>query len=323
MEFFEFNEIISTMAYLSLGFIAVEIYLSINKLWKRKHEKIVAESISIGAKLISLIPVTVFTIDFALSQKWASFTSYLLFIFSVLMQIAIGSGLWVAGGRKKGFWTLFGQSLEQESKEIGDLAKSLFSPNHADKIIEILVRAANIDEVLDKREKEFIQSFAENWNIAFSWDHFKVLDSEKHLNLDQIRQCVLDYLDTHPPVNQAKQLLDVLNMLVKIDDEVSSKEEMMMEEIEGLIGHYVNQTDENADFHVAIVPQNEQQETAIVSLLPKAVKRQVAGGHAYLIGPFYSQKYAEIVCDRYRAFEFFSVSLLSELTEKKMDEVSL
>ncbi len=114
----DFKDIINTMTYLSLGFISVEIYLSLNKLWKRKHEKMVAESISIGAKLISLTPALIFTIDFALSDKWASFMSYLLFLFSVLVHIAVGAGIWVVGRKKTGFWKLFGQSLKQESKAI-------------------------------------------------------------------------------------------------------------------------------------------------------------------------------------------------------------
>jgi len=314
----EFKEIINTMTYLSLGFIAVEIYLSLNKLWKRKHEKVVAESISIGAKLISLTPALIFTIDFALSEKWASFFSYVLFLFSVLVQIAIGAGIWVVGKHKTGFWKLFGQSLQQESKEVGDLAKALFQTNHAQLIIEILVRVAQVDDFLDNREKKFIQAFAQNWNISFSWESYAYIKKEN--NVDKVRNCISQYLQTAPPLQQAQQLLDVLKMLVKIDDEISNKEEMLIEEVEGLVGNYLNNQAESACFKVAIVPQNFEQEQAIRVLLPKAALEKVAGGSAYIVGTFYSQRYAEIVCNRYRNFQFFSVAVFSTSKSEELEK---
>ncbi len=316
----DFKDIINTMTYLSLGFIVVEIYLSLNKLWKRKHEKMVAESISIGAKLISLSPALIFTIDFALSGKWASFMSYLLFLFSVLVHIAVGAGLWVVGRQKSGFWKLFGQSLQQERKEVGDLAKALFHNNRADLIIEILVRIAQVDNFLDTREKRFIQAFAQSWHIDFDWKNYE--DIAKENNLDKIRDCVKEYLDGFPPLPQAQQFLDVLKMLVKVDEEISQMEEMILEEIGGLIGNYVNNQQKTACFQVAIVPQSSEQEQAIQTLLPKATCENVAGGHAYIVGTFYSQGYAEIICNRYRSFQFFSVAVFSDLNQKDLVEAS-
>ena len=45
MELFE--KVISLLAFLSIGFSLTEIYLTANQKWKRKHERVVADSISV------------------------------------------------------------------------------------------------------------------------------------------------------------------------------------------------------------------------------------------------------------------------------------
>ena len=60
----------SLLVYGSSGFVVAEIYLTLNKLWSRKHEPQVVESISPMSKLVGLVPVTVFAIDGLMRQLW-------------------------------------------------------------------------------------------------------------------------------------------------------------------------------------------------------------------------------------------------------------
>ncbi len=37
-----FQKVISVLAFLSIGFSLTEVYLTVNQIWKRKHERAVA-----------------------------------------------------------------------------------------------------------------------------------------------------------------------------------------------------------------------------------------------------------------------------------------
>ncbi len=311
------------MVYFSVLLMAVEIYLTLNKLWKRKHERVVAESISISAKLISLFPISVFTSDFLLKTFTSgnpetylpNIVSNFMLIFFILLQIAIGAGIWVAGQRHKSFFTLFKAALRLEKEEVGDLANSLFHPNSAEKILKVISMVAVADGHLDEKEKSFIKSFADSWSLDVD---FKALEKEAKpdVNLDMVRQSMVDFLGETPPKELAMQLVDVLNLLVKIDGNVSAKEEMMLEELTGLVNRYIGgENDKSRMMYVAVVPQSVDQEKSIVNLVPKLIKRPIAGGYAFVTGPFFSEKYAQIICEEYRAFHFFSVAVLMDLEE--------
>ena len=60
---------------------------------------------------------------------------------------------------------------------------------------------------------------------------------------------------------------------------------------------------------IAIVPQSNEQEKAIVTLLPKLIKKDITGGYAYVDVPFFSKKYATEVMKQYINFNFFTVIL--------------
>lgn len=311
------------MVYVSVLLMAVEIYLSLNKLWKRKHERVVAESISISAKFVSLFPVFVFTCDFLLKTVVKDTTEFIpnilsnfMLIFFICVQVAIGAGIWVAEQRHKSFWTLLKAALKLEKEEVAALANALFHPNSAEKILKVISMVAVADGHLDEREKIFIKSFADSWGVSVD---FKALEREAHpdVNLDMVRQSMVDFLGESPPTELAMQLVDVLNLLVKIDGNVSDKEEMMLEELTGLVNRYVNSVENKSGgakmLYVAVVPQSPDQEKSIVNLIPKLVKKQIAGGYAFVTGPFFSDKYAQIICEEYRAFSFFSVAVVMDL----------
>lgn len=303
-----FKSIISFVAYASLGFTFMEVYLTLNKLWKRKHERKVAESISITGKFIGFFTSSVFVLNFAFSQHWQGAINSFFWVFAAIIQIFIGAGVWVTGQRKTNFWDLVKRSLKLERKEAADLAKSFFRPSQAHKVIEILSKVAMIDEVLDNSEKEFIQQFAESWNIHFDWEEFtRENGKDNPITFSELRDSMVEYLYTLPPTDQVSQLGDVLNMLVRIDGVVSEEEELILEELMGLIKQYEEEDPSTVLYSIAVVPQTSEQEKAILKTMPTLRKSQVAGGQAFLIGPFHSQKYAQIVCNKYRMHRCFSV----------------
>lgn len=308
MEFFK--SFIGIMAYASLGFTVAAAYLKINKIWKRKHNAEVADSVSIVGNVIYVIPLSFFALNYIFIAHWQGLIDSVIWIASGIVYILIGSRLWVQSHRHKTFWTRLREVLKLERSEVGDLAKSFFRPSGAEIILNILAHFAYIDRKLTVREKEFIQSFVDTWHMKFDWnEHSRLAVDDQPVIFVKTRQNVEHYLDTSPPVKQVSQLIDVLHVLAKIDESVSAQEKLILEEVDGLLFSYLDASDEPARFAVVIAPQNDDQDSAIATLLPDVQKSEVAGGSGYMIGSYYSQDYADMICNQYRALGFFTIEI--------------
>jgi len=302
------QKVIYVLAFVSLGFSFAEVYLKLNKLWTRKHETVVAESISVTAELMGMLPGLIYALNYFFERQWQGMLDELSYLVLGGFTILIGIKLWVEGERKKGLWTLLKEALQQDREEAGNLAKSFLKPSGAQKIIKILGQIALIDEVLDPREKEFIQSFADNWNIDFDWEELtsKRTDSS-NVSYVNLRQDVADYLATTPPSKQVSQLKDVITALVNIDEEVSEQEQLILGELNGLFSLYLDKHHNLEVYHVVVVPRSDRQEEVIATSFPELSQYSVIDGHAYHSGPFYSKQYAQIICEQYRSLNLFGI----------------
>jgi hypothetical protein len=314
MEFFK--SFIGIMAYASLGFTVAAAYLKINKIWKRKHNAEVADSVSVVGNVVYLIPLSFFALNYIFIAHWQGLIDSVIWIASGIVYILIGSRLWVQSHRHKTFWTRLQEVLKLERSEVGDLAKSFFRPSGGEIILNILAHFAYIDRKLTVREKEFIQSFADTWHMKFDWnEHSRLAVDDQPVIFIKTREKVEHYLDTSPPVKQVSQLIDVLHVLSKIDESVSAQEELILEEVDGLLLSYLNASDAQARFAVVIAPQNDGQDSAIATLLPDVKKSEVAGGSGYMIGSYYSHDYADMICNQYRALGFFTIEIIHDSPE--------
>ncbi len=298
---------VNIIALLAVFLTIFQIYFIINKLWSRKHERLVAESISISAMFISITINLFFAIRNMRDFAYPQFTANLLWIFSSAISVIIGVGFWVSTNRGKSFWKMLRQALNLERQEAGDLAKAFFRPKGADKIMEILERMAMVDEDLDAREKQFIQNFADNWDIEIDWEEIKKYSTETGDKYAKIRSVMKEYLDTFPDEDQVIQLRDVFKLLVSIDDVVTDGEQMILDELEGHIAEYLHNDEEVEMYRVAVVPQSAEQENSIKNLMKELKKEKIAGGYAYLSDCYYSERYAEMLSSQYRGLEIFSV----------------
>lgn len=295
------------IAYLAALLSLMQIYFIINKLWKRKHEKMVADSISISAMFISILINLSFAFKNLQDGGIPQFSANIMWIGASSLSAAIGMGIWVASNRNAGFFNLLIKALNMERKEAADLAKVFFRPSSAEKIIEILGRMAMVDEDLDQREKDFIQSFADHWNIEVDWSDIQKYASESGDRYERIKAAMSDYLKTSPQEEQVNQLRDVFNLLVKIDEVVTSEEQMIIDELEGQIAEYLKKDNTLQIYRVAVVPQSQEQDDAVGKLLQNLKKEKIAGGYAYLSPCYYSERYAEMISSQYRAIHVFSV----------------
>lgn len=302
----EFRAFIRILTMASLVLAAAQVYLTINKLWTRKHERVVAESVSIFGELVGLIPLFFLTLSYILDGQWEGVVDGALWLFAGAITIAIGTGMWVVGKRGRGFWSLMRDAMALERTEVGDLARSFFRPSRADDVLALMARIALVDDDLDDRERAFISKFAEAWGIDFSWDDLAAGDEQTGLRAVELRRAVEDYLATSPPAAQVEQLGDVIIALVNADEQVTSEEELMLDELGGMFSGYIDADTERPRFEVALVPQSDEQDRAIRSVLEGIEKEDVAGGSAYVVGRYFSERYAEMVREQYRMLNVFT-----------------
>jgi hypothetical protein len=316
-----FDRVIEIFTVIAIGISLIEVYLRVNKIWKRKSEKEVAESQSIAGLSIGLFTMVIWLISSIKQGIYLNTIDHIIYTFEIVIFILIGAGIWVKGQERIGFWKLIKKSLKLESKEADYLFKKFFKPSSADAIIKILHQLAMIDDELDPNEQKMIATFAKEWNVEYSpekLDNEVVTPSENRYI--KLKASLNYYLETLPPREQVAQLRDMMNALIQADDKVTGEEELITEELMGMIGKYLNKDEKCCMYHVLIVPQKPEQETTIKTLVPNASRLNVAGGVAYTIGSFYSQKYAEMICNEFRHINFFTIVQIPENGDSFADE---
>ncbi len=296
---------------MSVVVAAASNYLIINKLWSRKDRKEVAESISISAALLGVATGVPFLIQFmVIDQSPAAAIKQAIGLVTGLVFILIGSGLWVSEYRGQGFMRLFAKALKLEGHESRDLFKAVLQPKGAEAILAILHKLATIDRHLHEREIELIRDFAERWKIEAP--PLEAGDVEGSGDLIDLRRSVVEYLEIGPPPAQAAQLMDVMHLFVKADAHVSAEEELALEELSGLIEHYVaGDGAENPIHEVLIVPQSDEQMEAVRMLIPGTEVKVLRGGKVFSVGRFFSANYAEVICQKYIALGLFTTQVRS------------
>jgi hypothetical protein len=304
-----FENLIDTFIWISLLMSVVQVYLQTNKIWKRKHEQVVAESQSIAGLSLLILNCLIWLISYIIKNDIESIIDTSLIILQSVVFLLVGTGLWVRGQRKKGFWTLVKQALKIERKEANYLLKRFFKPQNAEIILDILHQIAMIDEEFDEREKQLIQFFAMEWNIPYSLEQkFKERRESKFENkYVYLRNRLLDYLQRDPPFEQVAQLKDLINEMVLADQKVTEEEKLISDELNGMIDSYLQREAQPQIYQVIIVPQNPKQEEMILEMIPDSQELRTFGGRVFSIGTFYSKAFAEMVCQRFRKFNLFTI----------------
>lgn len=304
-----FEDFIRVWVRIALVLIFFEAYLTINKIWIRKHEQVVSESVSVSAQLLALATGMPFIVLYMMDGSYEGAVSDSVAVLMNLIMIMIGIGFWVEGRRKLGFWSNLKKAMRLERKEASALLDALIKPVGAEQVVKILHGLANIDNQLDERELEFIRAFASKWDIDL--DEFATNDARTKDgfgdSFSELREQVRAYVRMSPPKDQARHLRDVLTSLVEIDGNVSAEEQMMMSELGGIIDDYVGGTT-SAGFAVLIAPQSEAQDVALREILPKHSKEQRLGGEVVRVGQYYSKDYADMVCGWYRNTGYLTIN---------------
>lgn len=306
----QIENLIGLSAWAAVGMSLVAAYLKLNKIWKRKHEREVARSVSIMGNVLDVFPLILLSANYFVVAQWQGLFDATIWIFTGCMMVFIGTGHWVESERRKGIWGLIKQSLAVERREVGYLARLVFYPSQADAIIRILSMLAMVDEKLHQSEKKFLEEFAATWNVSLDWGELRSLSSSDVTSrIVEITRLTRDYLATSPPVHQACHLGDIIDSLVQIDQQVSSEERIVMAELKGLIQNYALEKEVPETYTVTVVPQSAEQAAAIGSEMPHLEQADLAGGTGFVVNSYFSKEYAELICHQYRELGFFTVTI--------------
>lgn len=299
-----FTALIEFLVAIAVLIALVSNYLIINKLWKRRMVREVSESVSIAAALLGLFTGLPFLIMFLLiNPNPAAAAKTAIGVITAIVFVLIGSGLWVAEFRQRGFRHLFLRALKLERRESADLLKQLIQPRGAEQILKILHQLAAVDGTIDPREAEMINDFAREWRLAVP----ETTAEDHAVDLLTLRRSIRAYLKLNPPATQAGHLRDVLHALVELDNQVTWEESLALEEIDGMLHqHIVGETADPARHEVLIVPQSEPQIEAVRRLLPGREEKLQRGGKVFSVGQYFSARYAEWVSQKYIDLGLFS-----------------
>jgi len=304
-----FEQLINFLVVSAIVLTVVKTYLTANKIWSRKHEKVVAESVSVSAQIIGIVTTLPFLIKYTvIDGDLMSFANMSIKLALTLFFLMIGIGMWVQVESLESLWSKVKRSLKLEKEESMDLINALVRPAGANIILDVLRRLALIDKNLDEREIAFIQTFADRWNIRI--DFRNAFESATGQATDQmhidLRNKLSEYLAISPDKTQASQFLDIINTLVSVDQNISSEEQLILDEVRGMIESYINDGQSKTTYRVVVVPQSREERAAISALLPDSTPRAKWGGKVYYAGTYHSRPFAEMISKKYQGLHLFS-----------------
>ena len=304
-----FEKLLTFLVSGALVFSLIKGYLTVNKIWKRRKNEEVANSISIVAAMLGFVVGFPFLLNaLIITNDYFNAAKSVIALFLATVFTLIGTGYFVDKNRGIGFFTLLGRALKLEGKESGDLISDMIRPKGARKIIDILKKLAAIDDDIAQEEIDLINQFSEKWGIDVP--DLTPGKPQEVTNLVELKGLVQSYLDEGPDTEVAEGLVDLINLMAEADDEVTEEEAMAVAEFTGMISHYVSQEKggEMEMFEVSIVPQGDQQMEAVRELLPELDIVESRGGRVFKVGKYFSEDYAEAVCEKYIALGLYSSS---------------
>lgn len=310
MEFFK--SVVQFLTGIAILISIVNLYFKANKIWKRKHEKEVAESQSIVALGSEALLYILWGVSFALSRDWGALADNAVGMVETGFFIIIGSGMFVIQKKhsKKSFWQMIKDSIHMERKEAAYLLKSLSGKGQAEKIIKILKNIAWIDNDLADKEKEMILNFASSWNVKLSEAELlskpKSDDGNEISPFKLLKKSLEDYLNEEPQASQVKEVKKLIHDMIDADGRISREEDIIIGELDGLICEYLNEP--NPKYHVIVIPQ-QQEHREIVEMIVKTLdphkeisklETKIDGGFGFIMEECFSVHYADILAQEQR-----------------------
>ncbi len=297
-------ENVSIIAWITLALITIESYLRANKVWKRKHKKDVAESISLIAQGVGLITLSFFIVSSYLEHSFNGLVSSAIWLSMTAFMILVGSGFWVTDIRANNFWKKIKLYLMKETSELGNLANSFTNPNEREHIREIILKIALLDQKITKVEKEILDEVLHSWDDSINYaeleEFSKSHNSYKiHDILSELNQSISHYLSNAPAADQVSKLADLIQLIIHNNKEQSDEHKLLVVEVLEQLNAYISNTAHLEQYCVIVIPDNLKDLATIQQSYPD-LQLQDNEQLPYLIkNGFHTQKMAAIYKNNY------------------------
>lgn len=297
-----FARALELLASASLGLAIVQAYLVVNKVWRRKHEVAVCEAQSLASNALGLATSVPWIVKYVRDGEPKNAAVGLVWLALTVFFTMIALGVWVPSSRREPLRTRIARALRSEGAEAGELVAALFRPKGRALLVDILQEIALVDGAFDERERAFVSTFAAAWGVPFVEPA-----AGRRPDPVKLQRATLRYVGLRPPRDQVARLREIVARLAEADRTVSTREGLAIREVSATLDAFLDESGASPTYRVHVVPQGEPQTIAIRSLLPDVPLTPFRGGVAALAGRYYSEAYANLVRDRYRALRFFSI----------------
>lgn len=295
-------------------------YMTLNKIWIRKHDSEVADSVSVSALILELaytvpflvIAIQHFNFDFALHdttslmRDLSNIIRDLVVIIATIVLFLIGIGYWINNGLS--FNKKVKRALKMDRKEFQSLLKDAVRTGGVEQIFRVLCMFAIIDNELHEKEVELLRQFAGEYGIDYDSVMLVVQQEFKEgsdaMSMKHLQKQVLDYINTCPPKNVVIWLQDLIDKIIRADDVVTEEEDIVSSEILAALNDYLDDKTEGHRqmYHILLIPQDREEEEAILSIdtqLEKSRAQIFGAKKAYVADSYFSLRFAEIVREKY------------------------
>ncbi len=297
-------ENVSIIAWITLSLITIESYLRANKVWKRKHKKDVAESISLIAQGVGVITLSFFIASSYIEQSFNGLVSSGIWLSMTVFMVLVGSGFWVNDVRANNFWTKVKLHLMKETSELGNLASSFTSPNEREHIREIILKIALLDQKITTVEREILDEVLHSWDDSIDYAALEAFSeihdsSETHNILSELNQSISHYLSSSPAGDQVSKLADLIQLLIHNDKQQTDDHKLLVTEVLEQLNAYMLNTSNVERYCVLVIP-NDQQSLQVIQQVYSDLNSEPNQGLPYLVKTgFHTKQMAGIYKNNY------------------------
>jgi tellurite resistance protein len=297
-----------------------QAYFVFSSLWPRKHDPEVVNSQGLIGNALTVVLGLMLLFSAFFAHSWSvSFLGILVAAGGVL-RAGIAVGRWTLAAREQPLAELIGARLQRDKEAAAGFVQSLFRPAAAEQLIEILGNVALVDGKIDEGEKRVVDEFAKKWRVPLDWPTLQVQAArDTNQRLSAMRHAVGNYIESLPPLEQARQLFDVVMKVTEADGVLSAEERTLRTEVSGIMGRYLGGKGASENFFVAIVPRNSDQDQAIPNIIRNAKRKELGGGVGYIIGPYHSLRFAAIIAREHCALNLAAVVLDERMRQVQTD----
>lgn len=302
------------VAFSSLLFSSIFVYLRMNKFWIWKHEKEVADSISLIASLFFLGASLQLFFLLLFQGKLLLVAGVLVRSSLELFLLLIAIGFWVRGYRKMTLCQMAKRALIMEFRHMTDLVRLLVESGRNGSVDRLLYCFATIDEGVGEAKRHILQKqqWLKKWGVAPSATPLTCQEESSQADIElpahrlqqdkylQLHELIGDYLATSPSSLEVMKLKDAIYALIMADEPITPPEKIAFEELEERLFHYLDSQSAQHFYDLYALPQSPNHEETCRTILQSIEAEEERGAKLYFIARVYTERYAMEIASIYR-----------------------